>query len=209
MDKVSRNVSTVEDPIEYLPEKDNSVAAIAEREGREPTEWLYDYFLGNNGANLVYIPAANFSEHIPEMLTHPHTVTALGDGGAHVGSICDTSANVYVLTKWVKDKQEITLSDAIHMLCKQPTELYSLHDRGLIAEGLKADINIIDFDALKLRTPHIVHDLPAGGKRFLQNADGITATIKAGQVIYENGEPTGALPGVLIRGKQADPRQTA
>lgn len=203
------NMYPLEDPIEYLPEKDNSVAAIAEREGREPSEWLYDYFLGNNGANLVYIPAANFSEHIPEMLTHPHTVTALGDGGAHVGSICDTSANVYVLTKWVKDKQEIALSDAIHMLCKQPTELYSLHDRGLIAEGLKADINIIDFDALKLRTPHIVHDLPAGGKRFLQNADGITATIKAGQVIYENGEPTGALPGVLIRGKQADPRQTA
>ena len=199
----------LEDPIEYLPKRENSVASIAEREGREPTEWLYDYFLGNNGSNLVYIPAANFSDHIPEMLTHPHTVTALGDGGAHVGSICDTSANVYLLTKWVKDKQQIDLAKAINMLCKQPTELYSLHDRGLIEEGLIADINVIDFEALKLHTPHIVHDLPAGGKRFLQNADGIELTIKAGEVIFENGSATGALPGKLIRGQQADPRKSA
>jgi N-acyl-D-aspartate/D-glutamate deacylase len=196
----------LEDPIEYLPAKDSSVAACAEREDREPGEWLYDYFLGNNGNNLVYIPAANFSEHIPEMLTHPHTVSALGDGGAHVGSICDTSANVYVLTKWVKEKQQIELAQAINMLCKQPAELYSFHDRGLIEVGLKADINIIDFDELKLHTPHIVHDLPAGGKRFLQNADGIIATIKAGEVIYENNQPTGALPGKLLRGRQPDPR---
>jgi len=204
-----KHMYPLEDPIEYMPKRENSVASIAEREGREPIEWLYDYFLGNKGSNLVYIPAANFSEHIPEMLTHPYTITALGDGGAHVGSICDTSANVYVLTKWVKDKQQIELSKAINMLCKQPTELYSLHDRGLIQEGLKADINVIDFEALKLHTPHIVHDLPAGGKRFLQNADGIALTIKAGEVIYENGAATGALPGKLIRGRQADPRQSA
>lgn len=207
--KSFQHMYPLEDPIEYLPAKDNCVAACAEREGREPSEWLYDYFLGNDGSNLVYIPAANFSEHIPEMLTHPHTVTALGDGGAHVGSICDTSANVYVLTKWVKEKQKIELSKAINMLCRQPCELYSMHDRGMIAEGLKADLNIIDFDALKLRTPHIVHDLPAGGKRFLQNADGIELTIKAGEVIYENGEATGALPGRLVRGQQADPRASA
>ena len=124
----------LEDPIEYLPEPHKSVAACAEREGREPTEWLYDYFLGNDGNNLVYIPAANFSEHIPEMLTHPHTVTALGDGGAHVGSICDTSANVYVLTKWVKERKKIELAQAINMLCRQPAELYSMLDRGLLAE---------------------------------------------------------------------------
>ena len=152
----------LEDPIEYLPNSEDSVAAQAEREDRNPEEWLYDYFLGNDGNNLVYIPAANFSEHIPEMLDHPHTVVALGDGGAHVGSICDTSANVYLLTKWVKDKEHIDLAKAIHMLCRQPAELYSLNDRGLLAEGLKADINVIDFEALKLRTPHIVHDLPAG-----------------------------------------------
>lgn len=201
-EKRFRNMYPLEDPIEYLPSRDTSVTAMAEKEGREPQEWLYDYFLGNNGNNLVYIPAANFSENIHEMLTHPHTVTALGDGGAHVGSICDTSANVYVLTKWVKDKQQIELSQAINMLCRQPAELYSLHDRGLISEGMKADVNVIDFDALKLRTPHIVHDLPAGGRRFLQNADGFDLTIKAGEVIYENGEATGALPGRLVRSNQ-------
>ncbi|MFT7220384.1 MAG: N-acyl-D-amino-acid deacylase [Candidatus Azotimanducaceae bacterium] len=101
------------------------------------------------------------------------------------------------------------LSKAINMLCRQPAELYSLHDRGTLAEGLKADLNVIDFDALKLHTPHIVHDLPAGGKRFLQNADGIQLTIKAGVVIYEDGKATGALPGKLIRGQQADPRSAA
>ncbi len=198
-EKRFRNMYPLEDPIEYLPSRDTSVVAMAEKEGREPSEWLYDYFLGNNGNNLVYIPAANFSENIHEMLTHPYTVSALGDGGAHVGSICDTSANVYVLTKWVKDRKQIELTQAINMLCRQPAELYSLLDRGLIAEGMKADLNVIDFEELKLRTPHIVHDLPAGGTRFLQNADGIDITIKAGEVIYENGEPTGALPGRLVR----------
>ena len=92
------------------------------------------------------------------------------------------------------------------MLTRQPAELYSLNDRGLIAVGLKADINIIDFDALQLHTPHIVHDLPAGGKRFIQNAEGIAATIVSGEVIYRDGEATGALPGSLIRGQQKDPR---
>ena len=111
-----------------------------------------------------------------------------------------------MLTKWVKDKGEFELSQAINMLTRQPAELYSLLDRGLLQPGLKADINVIDFDALQLRTPHVVHDLPAGGLRFLQNADGIEATIVSGEVIYLNGEATGALPGKLVRGSQPDPR---
>jgi len=195
----------LEDPIEYLPAKDTSVAAQAAAAGRDPAEWLYDYFLGNDGTNLVYIPAANFSHRIPELLTHPHTVVALGDGGAHVGSICDTSGNVFLLTKWVKREGIIDLPKAIHMLCRQPAELFSLHDRGLIAEGMLGDLNVIDFDALKLHTPHIVHDLPAGGKRFLQRADGIDYTIKRGEVICDHGEMTGALPGRLLRGQQGTP----
>lgn len=204
-----RHMYPLEEPINYLPNKEDSVAAIAEREGRLPEEWLYDYFLGNNGNNLVYIPAANFSENIPTLLDHPHTISALGDGGAHVGSICDTSANVYVLTKWVKERRVFELARAIQLLTRQPAELYSLKDRGLLAEGMRGDVNIIDFDALKLHTPHIVHDLPAGGKRFLQNADGIIATIKSGEVIYSHGQATGALPGKLVRGQQADPRLSA
>ena len=200
----------MQDPIEYLPAREDSVACCAEREGREPEEWLYDYLLGNKGTNLVYIPAANFAEEaIPELLGHPHTVAALGDGGAHVGSICDTSTNIYLLTKWVREKQAFSLAQGIHMLTRQPAELYSLADRGLIAPGMKADLNIIDYDHLQLHTPHVVHDLPAGGKRFLQNADGLLATIVSGEIIYENGEATGALPGKLIRGQQADPRTAA
>lgn len=187
------------DPIEYLPAKTDSVAARAAAEGREPEEWLYDYFLGGDGSNLVYIPAANFSEHIPEMLRHPHTVAALGDGGAHVGTICDTSANLYILTKWVKERGELELAQAVHLLTRQPAELYSLLDRGLLAPGMKADINLLDYDSLRLRTPHMVRDLPAGGKRFLQRADGIKATIKSGQVTFRDSAPTGALPGALVR----------
>jgi len=199
----------LEDPIDYLPRPENSIAARAAAAGEDPASWLYDYLLGNNGSNLIYIAAANLTDHIPELLGHPHTVAALGDGGAHVGSICDSSANLYVLTKWVKERHAFDLAKGINMLTRQPAELYSLLDRGLIAPGMKADINVIDVDALKLRTPHIVHDLPAGGKRFLQDAEGIVATIKSGEVIFENGKATEALPGRLVRGCQADPRPAA
>ncbi len=199
-------VFVLEDPIDYLPSRQNTITALAAAAGQEPESWLYDYLFAGDGSNLIYFAAANLSEHIPELLGHPNTVAALGDGGAHVGSICDTSANVYVLTKWVKDRGEFELSQAINMLTRQPAELFSLLDRGLLQPGLKADINVIDFEALKLRTPHVVHDLPAGGLRFLQNAEGIEATIVSGEVIYEKGEATGALPGRLVRGSQADPR---
>ena len=187
------------DPIEYLPAPSDSVQALADREGKEPESWLYDYFLGNEGTNLIYIPAANYADGIPELLNHPHTVAALGDGGAHVGSICDASANLYLITKWVKQKGEIELSQGISMLTQQPAELYSLTDRGRLSVGLKADLNVIDLDALKLKTPHIVQDLPAGGKRFLQNAEGVEMTMVTGEIIYRDGAPTGALPGKLVR----------
>ena len=144
----------MEDPINYLPNPSQSVATLAANEDKDPMEWLYDYFLGNNGNNLIYIPAANFSEHIPELLNHPHTIAALGDGGAHVGSICDTSANIYILTKWVKEKHIMELPEAIHLLTRQPAELFSLLDRGIIAEGYKADLNVIDFSRLKLHTTY-------------------------------------------------------
>jgi N-acyl-D-amino-acid deacylase len=199
----------MEDPIDYLPKPENCVAARAAAAGQAADSWLYDYLLDNDGRNLIYIAAANLSDHIPELLGHPNTVAALGDGGAHVGSICDSSANLYVLTKWVKERGEFDLAQGIHMLTRQPAELYSMHDRGLIAPGMKADLNVLDVDTLALKTPHIVHDLPAGGKRFLQDADGIVATIVSGEVIYENGAPTGALPGRLIRGQQAAPRAVA
>ena len=192
----------MEDPIEYLPDADQSVAARAEAAGEQPASWLYDFFLENDGKNLIYIPAANYNADIPRLLQHPFTVSALGDGGAHVGSICDTSANVYVLTKWVKKESKVELAKAIHLLTQQPASLYSLTDRGMLDVGKKADINVIDIDRLQLKTPHIVHDLPAGGKRFLQNAEGLEATIVAGEITFLQGQPTGALPGMLVRSGQ-------
>lgn len=201
-----KSMYVLDEPIEYLPASDRCITNLAAAENRDAEEWLYDYFLTNNGNALIYIPGANLGGHIPEMLDHPNTVVALGDGGAHVGSICDASANLYVLCKWVREQGRFTLEQGIHMLTRQPAELYSLMDRGVLAKGMKADINIIDFQNLKLHTPHIVHDLPAGGKRFLQRADGIKATIVSGEVIYHDGEATGALPGKLIRGQRLDPR---
>ena len=189
----------MEDPIEYLPDADQSVAARAEAAGEQPASWLYDFFLDNDGKNLIYIPAANYNADIPRLLQHPFTVSALGDGGAHVGSICDTSANVYVLTKWVKKESKVELAKAIHLLTQQPASLYSLTDRGTLDVGKKADVNVIDVDRLQLKTPHIVHDLPAGGKRFLQKAEGLEATIVAGEITFLQGQPTGALPGKLVR----------
>ncbi len=200
------NMYVLAEPIEYLPGPELSIANLAAAENRDQEEWLYDYFLTNSGNALIYIPVANFSDNIPDMLGHPNTVVALGDGGAHVGSICDASANLYLLTKWVREQARFNLEQGIHMLTRQPAELYALNDRGVLAQGMKADINIIDIDNLNLHTPHIVTDLPAGGKRFLQRADGIKATIVSGEVIYQDGVPTGALPGKLVRGQQLDPR---
>jgi N-acyl-D-aspartate/D-glutamate deacylase len=194
------------DPIDYLPQPGDSVAEQAARDGCDPAEWLYDYFLGNEGSNLVYIPATCADESvISQLLDHQHTVVALGDGGAHVGSICDTSASIFLLTKWVRDKQRFELSRGIHMLTQVPAEFFSFRDRGVIAPGMKADLNLIDFEKLRLKSPHIVHDLPAGGKRFLQDADGIELTLVSGQPIYERGQATGALPGKLLRGMQPAP----
>ena len=126
-----------------------------------------------------------------------------------MGSICDASASTYLLTHWVREEAALSLEEGLRMLTRLPAELYSLLDRGILAEGMKADINIIDFDALNLHLPRIVHDLPAGGRRFLQDADGFVATLVAGRDIYRNGEATNALPGALVRGARPDPRPTA
>ena len=197
------NMYPMEDPIDYLPDPKKCVAERAKENSQEPIEWLYDFFLDNDGENLIYIPATSKSKKvIAELLSHPYTIEALGDGGAHVGSICDTSANIFLLTKWVNEEHLFSVERGIRMLTSDPAQFYSLNDRGLLSAGKKADINIIDIENLKLKTPHIVHDLPGGGSRFLQDAEGIVATFVSGQPIYEQGEATGSLPGKLIRGPQ-------
>lgn len=197
----------MEEPINYLPSPDDSVAARAQREGRDPMEWLYYFLLDNEGRNLVYIPATSKSAAvIGTLLQHPHTIAALGDGGAHVGSICDSSANVFLLTQWVRNAKLLDLAQGIRSITHEPASFFSLHDRGRLAPGMKADINILDIERLKLKTPRKVEDLPGGGARFIQDCEGIAATFVSGEMIYCDGVATGALPGKLVRGMQAAPR---
>lgn len=190
----------------YEPDRANSMEARATAAGQSVEEFAYDRLLQDEGRRMFYLPAANYTEGnlsaVREMLGHPDTVMALADGGAHYGLICDSSFPTYYLQRWARDAAEserISLPQAVAELTSKTAATVGLNDRGLIAPGMKADLNVIDFDALQLRVPEIVYDLPAGGKRMLQKVDGIVATIVNGKVTYHNGQPTGELPGRLVR----------
>lgn len=190
----------------YEPDRANSMEARAQAAGQSVEEFAYDRLLKDEGARLFYLPAANYSDGnlsaVREMLGHPDTVMALADGGAHYGLICDSSFPTYYLQRWARDASDderIDLPRAIAELTSKSASTVGLTDRGLLAPGKKADINVVDFDALQLRVPEVVYDLPAGGKRMTQKVDGIVATIVSGKVTYRNGQPTGELPGRLVR----------
>jgi N-acyl-D-aspartate/D-glutamate deacylase len=198
------------DPPDYEPTADKSVAAIAEREGRRPIEVVYDLMLRQDGRELLYFPILNYSngtfDAIHEMVTHPQAVVGLSDGGAHCGLICDVSSPTYLLSHWVRDRQRgerVPLEWAVAAQTRRTAELYGLEDRGLLAPGMLADVNLIDFDALGITAPEMTYDLPSGAGRLIQRAHGYRVTLKRGEVIFEDGEPTGALPGKLLRGPQA------
>jgi N-acyl-D-aspartate/D-glutamate deacylase len=198
------------DPPNYEPSYDDSVEAIAKREGVDPVELMYDRMLERDGRELFLVPVLNYSEGnadpIREMMFHPRAALGLGDGGAHCGMICDASIQTFMLTHWVRDRtrgEKIPLEFAVKRMSKDTADLYGLRDRGTIEVGKKADLNLIDLDALRLEPPVMVHDLPAGGRRFMQRAHGYRATIVSGEVTMENDEPTGVFPGRLIRGQQA------
>ncbi|MDD9946596.1 MAG: amidohydrolase family protein [Myxococcales bacterium] len=196
----------LQDPPDYEQTPDMSVAAIAERRHVSPGEVALDQLLEGGGHGLLYVPFLNYSEGSLEpsleMMRHPHTVLGLGDGGAHVGMICDGSFPTHMLTHWTRDRtrgERLTLPWVIKAQCADTARAVGLTDRGVVAPGFKGDVNVIDYDGLRLHAPEIAFDLPAGGRRLMQRADGYVATIVSGEVVYEYGRPTGALPGRLIR----------
>lgn len=195
------------DPPDYEPAPQSSVAALAARVGRDAEDLAYDLLLEDGGRSLLYYPALNYTDGnldaAREMLLHPYTVPGLGDGGAHCGVICDGSFPTFLLTHWARDRtrgERLPLEWVVKAQARDTAELVGLRDRGLLAPGMKADVNVVDFEGLRLRPPRIVHDLPAGGRRLVQEAEGFVATIVSGEVVYQAGEATGALPGRLVRG---------
>jgi N-acyl-D-amino-acid deacylase len=195
------------DPPEYEPAPETSVAATAARTARRPEEVAYDWLLEGNGRQFLFAPLANYVDGnldaLQTMMLHPRTVLGLSDGGAHCGLICDASMPTFLLTHWVRDRRRgsrIPVEQAVRLQTGNTAAVYGFSDRGVIAVGKKADLNVIDLDALRLHAPEMVHDLPAGGRRLIQRVDGYRATIVSGEVTFENGEPTGARPGTLVRG---------
>jgi N-acyl-D-aspartate/D-glutamate deacylase len=199
------------DPPDYEPDPATSVAARAERDGVDPIDLAYDLVTADGGRAFLYVPLFNYADGnldaAGEMLAHPHTVPGLGDGGAHLGTICDASFTTTLLTLWGRDRDRgrLELPYLVRQHTRDTARTVGLLDRGVLAPGYRGDVNVIDFDRLTARRPEMVHDLPAGGRRLVQAADGYVATVKAGQVTYRDGEATGPLPGRLVRGPQPAP----
>lgn len=199
-----------EDP-DYMPSPDHTVAKLAAAKGVSPEEYAYDVLLERDGTGLLYMPFCNFAEQdnraVHEMLADPNTLIGLGDGGAHINSMCDAAYPTYMLQYWTRGEhgRAFPLPWVIRAMTSLPASELGLDDRGLVAPGYKADLNVIDYDAIRLRAPRVVEDLPAGGRRLLQDAEGYEATIVSGVVTYRHGRPTGRYPGRLLRGPQPAP----
>ena len=197
---------------DYEPTADRTVEAIAKARGVSNEEAALDILLEDDGHGMLYLPFLNYAQGSLdpsyEMLKSPATIPGLSDGGAHVGMICDGSFPTSMLTHWTRDR---TRGDRfpVEWIVKRQTadtaHWVGLNDRGLIVPGYRADLNVIDYDRLTLHRPEILRDLPAGGRRLMQRASGYTATIVAGEIIYRDGDPTGAKPGRLVRGAQHSP----
>jgi N-acyl-D-aspartate/D-glutamate deacylase len=197
---------------DYEPTMDSTITAIAAARGVTPEDVALDHMLTNGGRGMLYVPFLNYTDGNLDpaynMITHKDTVPGLSDGGAHVGMICDGSFPTTMITHWTRDRTrgpKLALEAVVKMQTQDTARAVGLYDRGLLAPGYRADINIIDYEHLTLHAPQVAYDLPAGGRRLIQRASGYVVTIVAGEVTYRDGEPTGALPGRLLRGSQAAP----
>jgi N-acyl-D-aspartate/D-glutamate deacylase len=194
-----------DDRPDYEPNAEASIAALAARDGAEPVARMYDELLRDDGRALVYVPILNYAtgnlDHVAEMLQHPWCVPGLSDGGAHVGTICDASFPTTLLQHWGRDRARgrLPIELLIARQCRATAEAVGLFDRGVLAPGRRADLNVIDLDALAVERPTMAFDLPAGGKRLLQRARGYRHTFVRGVETYHDGEATGARPGRLVR----------
>ncbi|MDT7755647.1 MAG: N-acyl-D-amino-acid deacylase [Mycobacterium sp.] len=199
------------DPPNYEPSMSDSIGARARARGVSPLEEAYDRVLDDDGHAMLLITLANFRDGsldtVSELLRREDVVLGLGDGGAHYGMICDASFPTYMLAHWARDRAtgRLSVAEAVRKLTSATARVAGLADRGRIAVGYKADLNVIDHAAVTLHNPVIAHDLPAGGRRLDQSADGYVATIVSGEVISEHGVPTAARPGKLVRGRQSAP----
>jgi N-acyl-D-aspartate/D-glutamate deacylase len=200
------------DPPDYEPDPQASLGAEARRQNRRPEEIAYDWLLKDDGKALILFPFLNYADGSLEparhMMSHPLTILGLGDGGAHVGMICDGSFPTSMLTHWTRDRTRgprLKLEHVIKAQCHDTARAVGLCDRGLLKPGYRADINVIDYDRLVLHRPTVAHDLPAGGRRLVQKAEGYDVTLVAGIPTYRQGQPTGALPGKLVRGQRRAP----
>jgi N-acyl-D-aspartate/D-glutamate deacylase len=198
------------DPPDYEQPFEQSIAARARGLGVTPEELVYDLMMEGDGRNMLYVTLCNYVygslNSSLEMMRHPGAVLGLGDGGAHCGTICDGSYPTFMLTHWVRDRrrgERLSLPVVVKLLSHDTARTVGLLDRGIIAPGYKADLNVIDFERLRLHAPEVARDLPSGGRRLVQRAEGYAATIVSGAVVYRDGAPTGALPGRLVRGPQA------
>ncbi|HKV15532.1 MAG TPA: amidohydrolase family protein, partial [Reyranella sp.] len=197
------------DKPDYEPDAGNSIAAIAQRSGRTPQAVALDELMSRDGKGLLMLPFENYAygslDVVHEMITDSATVLGVADGGAHVGVICDASSPTSLLTLWGRDRRRGPTLPLEFLIAKQTrgtAQAYGLEDRGLLAPGCKADINVVDFDALQLERPEVVYDLPAGGRRLIQRAHGYRHTFVAGVETVQNDELTGERPGRLVRGAQ-------
>ena len=205
IDLISARMFPLEGALNYEPSVMQSFLVQAKQKGIKPLEAIFDHLCAGDGSNLLYFPIFNYNDGnldvIRQMLAHPRALFGLSDAGAHVGTVCDASFTTFMLTHWVRDRarNKLPLAQAVEMMTRRNARYLGLNDRGVIAVGMRADLNLIDPARLSMGTPELVRDLPAGGKRFLQKAQGYIGTWVNGERVQREGEITTARPGRLVR----------